>query len=200
MRISETEFKRMPERLQRMFVCEPTKSEVEAAFAAFGSKGGGFGTRGRNALGLVNDDGWRPSQEGQTVGFGDAGTASRFFYSAKASKADRAGSRHPTVKPVALMRWLVRMVTPPGGTVLDPFAGSGTTLAAAALEGFAAIGIEQEAEYIADIHHRLDGMREVEAARPVREVAKSARKPAKRPEPKSEPEDLPPLLAAMAAE
>lgn len=47
------------------------------------------------------------------------------------AKADRAGSKHPTVKPVALMRWLVRLVTPPGGTVLDPFAGSGTTGAAA---------------------------------------------------------------------
>lgn len=62
---------------------------------------------------------------------------------------------HPTVKPLALMRWLVRLITPPGGTVLDPFAGSGTTLQAAREEGFDFIGIEREAEYIADIERRL---------------------------------------------
>jgi site-specific DNA-methyltransferase (adenine-specific) len=56
-------------------------------------------------------------------------------------------NHHPTVKPVALMRWLVRLVTPPGGTVLDPFAGSGTTGIAAALEGFQFLGMEQDAEY-----------------------------------------------------
>lgn len=54
----------------------------------------------------------------------------------------------PTVKPIALMRWLVRLVTPPDGTVLDPFTGSGTTGAAAVLEGFDFIGIEREAEYV----------------------------------------------------
>lgn len=52
------------------------------------------------------------------------------------------------VKPLALMRWLVRLVTPPGGLVLDPFAGSGTTLIAAHQEGFRALGIEREAEYV----------------------------------------------------
>ena len=54
---------------------------------------------------------------------------------------------HPTVKPIALMRYLVRLVTPPNGTVLDPFLGSGTTAIAAVLEGFDWIGIEREAEY-----------------------------------------------------
>jgi site-specific DNA-methyltransferase (adenine-specific) len=54
---------------------------------------------------------------------------------------------HPTVKPIALMRYLVRLVTPPGGMVLDPFCGSGTTLAAAALEGFRATGIERDPAY-----------------------------------------------------
>lgn len=87
---------------------------------------------------------------------GDTGSAARFFYSAKAGKADRAGSKHPTVKPVALMRYLCRLVTPPGGTVLDPFAGSGTTGQAAIAEGFNAILIEREAEYLADIRRRLD--------------------------------------------
>jgi DNA modification methylase len=55
---------------------------------------------------------------------------------------------HPTVKPTDLMRYLCRLVTPPGGTVLDPFAGSGSTGKAAALEGFRFIGIEREAEYV----------------------------------------------------
>lgn len=86
----------------------------------------------------------------------DSGTAARFFYSAKATKADRAGSKHPTVKPIALMQWLCRMVTPPGGTILDPFAGTGTTGAAAEAEGFNAILIEREDEYVADIRRRFD--------------------------------------------
>jgi DNA modification methylase len=80
---------------------------------------------------------------------GDAGSAARFFYCAKASKADRgAENAHPTVKPTDLMRYLVRLVTPPGGVVLDPFMGSGSTGKAAALEGFDFIGIEREAEYV----------------------------------------------------
>lgn len=64
-------------------------------------------------------------------------------------------NHHPTVKPVELMRWLVRLVTPTGGTVLDPFAGSGTTLVAARLEGFAAVGIEMTADYLSIIEGRL---------------------------------------------
>jgi site-specific DNA-methyltransferase (adenine-specific) len=64
-------------------------------------------------------------------------------------------NHHPTVKPVALMRWLVRLVTPLGGTVLDPFAGSGTTLVAAVLEGFDAIGIEMTDDYLPIIEGRV---------------------------------------------
>ena len=71
-------------------------------------------------------------------------------------KAYRA-NHHPTVKPVDLMRHLVRLVTPPGGTVLDPFLGSGTTALAAEMEGFAWIGIEKEAEYVAIAEARLNG-------------------------------------------
>lgn len=116
----------------------------------------------------------------------NGGSAARFFYCAKASKADRdegceglpqtikqsvahgdkrhgtlpytnepremkprpRGNHHPTVKPTALMRYLCRLVTPPGGTVLDPFCGSGSTGKAAILEGFRFIGIEREAEYV----------------------------------------------------
>jgi site-specific DNA-methyltransferase (adenine-specific) len=97
----------------------------------------------------------RDEKEKRDPGYGDEGSAARFFYSAKASKADRAGSRHPTVKPVSLIQWLVRMVTPPGGTVLDPFAGSGTTGMASAMEGFKSALIEREEEYQNDIRNRF---------------------------------------------
>lgn len=85
----------------------------------------------------------------------DGGSAARFFYSAKADADDRIGSKHPTVKPVDLMRYLVRLVTPPGGTVLDCFAGTGTTGEAAWREGFNAILIEREPEYQKDIAERM---------------------------------------------
>jgi site-specific DNA-methyltransferase (adenine-specific) len=86
---------------------------------------------------------------------GATGSAARFFFSAKAGAQDRWGSRHPTVKPVELMKWLVALVTSPGGTVLDPFAGSGTTAVAALASGRNAILIEREDAYIADIRERL---------------------------------------------
>ena len=85
----------------------------------------------------------------------DSGSAARFFYSAKADAADRLGSKHPTVKPVDLMRWLVRLITPPGGLVLDPFAGSGTTGMACMAEGFNAILCEREDRFVADIKRRI---------------------------------------------
>jgi hypothetical protein len=84
------------------------------------------------------------------------GDAARFFYCAKASKADRGdGNAHPTVKPTELMRYLCRLVTPPGGVVLDPFMGSGSTGKAAVLEGFRFIGIEREAEYLEIARQRV---------------------------------------------
>lgn len=89
----------------------------------------------------------------------DSGSAARFFYSAKADADDRCDSKHPTVKPVALMQWLVRLVTPPGGLVLDPFAGTGTTGLAALREGFRAVLIEREAEYQGDIIRRFKRLR-----------------------------------------
>jgi DNA modification methylase len=141
--------------------------------------GDGLGRKGRGAM---------------QDGYGDRGGASRFFYVAKASSAERnagldgfepvhrvngnkwtdqdyrvargerprsaeSGPRrnvHPTVKPVDLMRWLVRLVTPPGGTVLDPFAGSGTTGIAAVLEGFGFVGIEREAEHVTIARARIE--------------------------------------------
>jgi site-specific DNA-methyltransferase (adenine-specific) len=76
------------------------------------------------------------------------GSASRFFYCAKANKQERgAENKHPTVKPVALMEYLIKLVLPPRGIVLDPFAGSGTTLLAAKNLGVRAIGMELEPEY-----------------------------------------------------
>ena len=87
----------------------------------------------------------------------DSGSAARFFYAAKANKAERKGSKHPTVKPLDLMRYLCRLVTPPGGVVLDPFMGSGTTIEAALAEGFQAVGIERDLESFEDTQRRIDG-------------------------------------------
>lgn len=78
-------------------------------------------------------------------------SVARFFYSAKADVADRRGSKHPTVKPHKLMRWLCRLVCPRGGLIIDPFAGSGATAWAAHAEGFSAAVIERETEFQNDI-------------------------------------------------
>lgn len=149
----------------------------------------------------------------EMVSYGDTGGASRFFYCAKASKAERnaglehfaerrqsigderpsggmherygdvngSGSTaptrnpHPTVKPIALMRWLVKLVTPPGGVVLDPFMGSGSTGIAAALEGFDFIGIEREPEYMPIARERIawwaEHPRAADADKPIKRQA-----------------------------
>ncbi len=141
-------------------VCHDGSDEVMEAFAAFPTHSAGHARSGK--FGAVYDaSSYHLGADGaREMGrFGDAGTAARFYYCAKASKADRAGSRHPTIKPIALMRWLVRLVTPPGGLVLDPFAGSGTTGAAALAEGRHAILIERETEYFNDIKRRLRALR-----------------------------------------
>ena len=91
----------------------------------------------------------------------------RFRYVAKADTSERVrvdGIAHPTVKPLALMRWLVRLVTPPGGTVLEPFAGSGTTVEACLLEGFQCIAIEREDDYLPLIVQRIQRRRDPVAA------------------------------------
>lgn len=96
-----------------------------------------------------NNEGWTAKTIGK--GYSDEGGASRFFYTAKADKADRLhmtdSTNHPTVKPLDLMRWLVRLVCAKGGTVLDPFMGSGSTGVAAIEEGMYFVGIEQSEEY-----------------------------------------------------
>lgn len=89
-------------------------------------------------------------------GFGDSGSAARFFYCAKASRSERGeGNIHPTVKPLALMRYLVRLVTRKGGTVLDPFMGSGTTGIAAIQEGMEFVGIERDPHYLEIASRRI---------------------------------------------
>lgn len=121
------------------------------------------------------DDGYgMDSASGTAATLKDAGSgsAARFFhqfgpdtdtliYQAKAGKADRAGSKHPTVKPIALMQYLIRHITPPGGIVLDPFAGSGTTAEAARREGFDCVLMEAEEEYVDFLRQRFPEMEEV---------------------------------------
>jgi site-specific DNA-methyltransferase (adenine-specific) len=150
-----------------------------------GERGGGYGKRGNNP----NSTSFGFAQGTmETVGYGDSGGASRFFYVAKASKRDRnegldgldaqrhsdreladgvGGDNprnrtnqakqnfHPTVKPTSLMEYLIKLVTPPQGTVLDPFTGSGSTGKAAILQGFDFIGIEMTEEYLPIIEGRL---------------------------------------------
>ena len=126
--------------------------EVLAGFPDTGkSTGGNSGTRGNEVYGKYGE-----SQMGVDPGFGDSGSAARFFYTAKASKSDRGhGNNHPTVKPTDLMRYLVRLVCPIGGTVLDLFNGSGATTYAARKEHCRTIGIEQEASYCEIAVNRL---------------------------------------------
>lgn len=131
--------------------------EVLAGFPETGKSTGGGAKNGDKFGG-----GYEPS--GAPLGFGDAGSAARFFYCAKTCKKDRGeGNIHPTVKPTDLMAYLCRLVTPPGGVVLDPFMGSGSTGKAAMREGFRFIGIDMTAEYIpiatARIQRALDQMR-----------------------------------------
>jgi site-specific DNA-methyltransferase (adenine-specific) len=127
------------------------------------------------AVGTFRDDAWTPKEiENSAIGRwpanlihdgseevvglfpedGDA-SAARFFYCAKADASERRQSKHPTIKPVALMRYLVRLVTPPGGLVLDPFGGSGTTAEAARLEHCRFLLMELNPEYCADAAERL---------------------------------------------
>jgi DNA modification methylase len=131
--------------------------EVMEAFAAFGltSTTGKRTERSRDAE--VAGTAWGTNNH-KSIEYADEppGTAARFFYTAKASKRERGeGNNHPTVKPLALMRWLVKLVTPEGGTVLDPFGGSGSTACAALLEGRRCTLIEENTEYHQIIKTRL---------------------------------------------
>lgn len=139
---------------------------IDATRIATGDRFGG-GARGTSGFAAGYDaDGWT---QGNTLGRWPANVIldedaaghewARYFYCPKANKAERnaggVANGHPTVKPLALMRYLVRLVTPPGGTVLEPFAGSGTTMAAAILEGFDVIGCEMTDDYLPIIQGRI---------------------------------------------
>lgn len=113
----------------------------------------------------VNGDGATYlSDKDAGLSYSDVGGASRFFscfkYQAKAPKSQRPTvdgvAAHPTVKPIELMQWLVRLVTPSGGIVLDPFAGTGTTGEACLEEGFKCVLIEKDEGYLKLIQARLD--------------------------------------------
>lgn len=142
--------------------------EVLGAFAAFGptSTTGKRSERSRDAE--VAGTTWGTNNhKSREYANEPPGTAARFFYCAKASKADRGdGNTHPTVKPVALMRWLVRLVCPAGGLVLDPFGGSGTTGVAALAEARRCLLVERMPEYVAIARRRT--------ARPVNDLFATA--------------------------
>lgn len=129
-------------------------------------------TKGYNRVG----NGIGPANDHNGSEYTDSGSAARFYptcqftdedfeteipikqwllYCAKATKKDRNGSKHPTIKPIKLMQWLCRLITPPGGCLLDPFAGSGTTGTAAVREGFQTILCENDPEYQDDICRRF---------------------------------------------
>ncbi|WP_454199530.1 DNA-methyltransferase [Nocardia sp. Marseille-Q1738] len=143
---------------------EHQAAELDRQSGTSVSRSGGKTTK---ALGVMNDDAWTAKDLPRT-GHDDSGGASRFFpvfkYTAKAGADERPevdGVRHPTVKPLDLMRWLVRLVTPPNGLVLDPFAGSGTTAEACVLEHFRCIAIEREPDYLPLIKARLSKPMEI---------------------------------------
>jgi hypothetical protein len=144
---------------------------VRGLDAQAGERKSGAAMKGHESPAQGYNKGW-----GRVPGtvYGDSGSASRFFptfaweaddfapflYCPKASRSERgAGNTHPTVKPLALMRWLARLVCPPGGTLVDPFCGSGTTLLAADAEGFDAIGCDDDPESVAIARRRLDAVR-----------------------------------------
>lgn len=106
----------------------------------------------------VLGDGQIPGEHRPDNSYEDSGGASRFFYVAKASKSDRGeGNNHPTVKSTKLMEYLVKLITPPNGKVLDPFFGSGSTGMAAQRLGFEFIGIEKQTEYVEIARKRIYG-------------------------------------------
>ena len=95
------------------------------------------------------------------VGYGDVGSPAKFFYSPKASKKEKGDTEHPTVKPVELMKYLVRLVTRKEGIVLDPFAGTGTTGEAALLQNRKYYMIEKNKKYFKDIEKRVGKFNEL---------------------------------------
>lgn len=151
--------------------------QVLEAFAAYGERGAlaPVGQRGADKFRNIYNASFRGNGDNGSSFQGDSGTAARFFYSSKATQGERIFEcrecgvhtigkpgcghtdlrTHPTVKPPALMEWLVRLACPPGGLVLDPFAGTGTTAAAARAAGMPSLSIEADENHVRDIAVRL---------------------------------------------
>ena len=159
---------------------------VNDIFPKTSKSSGGGGSKTVSPSDNVYQGDWGHKEYDKTIGFGDEGSASRYFYCPKTSKSERnqglvefddkqyshdgrkksienpyqrnksiSKNNHPTVKPQELMKYLCRLVTPKGGTVLDPFMGSGSTGMAAKDEGFDFIGIEREKEYFEISEQRI---------------------------------------------
>jgi len=192
MKIEQREYQAMPEHLQALFTPLPNPGSDEVV--------GLFPENVKGQVGKSKTQGGYRFIEGDTesvqkfdYGRADSGSAARFFYCAKASKADRneglfvglqrtrnkrkrwqqdksgtflvrakesklAYNSHPTVKPTDLMRYLCRLITPPGGVILDPFMGSGSTGKAARLEGFKFIGIDSDQESFYTATKRIEAI------------------------------------------
>jgi site-specific DNA-methyltransferase (adenine-specific) len=158
--IEEKLYKKMPPEIKIHFneLYNSEREEVVSKFPDSKSTSGGRST-GRN-FGQGENEGGKDLPR---TGHNDSGSASRFFYCAKASKAERNKgceelenkNNHSTVKPLKLMSYLVRLITPKGGTILDPYMGSGSTGIGAKLEGFDFIGIENNEEYFKIANKRL---------------------------------------------
>lgn len=161
MKIDAATYQKLPEHLKSLFqqAPNPSREEVLSGFPDTGkSAGGSRGAGGHN--GRYGPIAAQP--EIGSLGYGDTGSAARFFYCAKASRKDRGeGNTHPTVKPTDLMAYLCRLVTPPGGVVLDPFMGSGSTGKAAMREGFRFIGCEMSPEYLEIARARIESAMKV---------------------------------------
>jgi len=136
-------------------LCHDGSEEVVAAFPESSTAGAYRDTNTSDRSYDGNVFGKRAEPRDNTYA-NETGSAARFFYTAKADADDRLGSKHPTVKPLDLMQWLVRLITPRRGRVLDCFAGTGTTGEAAWREGMAAVLIERESQYLDDIRRRMD--------------------------------------------
>lgn len=128
----------------------------EYAAAELDQQSGTSTSRIGQPRGAAPGDGWGMTATGAE--YADSGGASRFFYTAKANQSERPtgdGEAHPTVKPLSLMQWLIQLVTPPGGIVLEPFAGSGTTVEAAIRLGVRCVAIERDTNYLPLIEERI---------------------------------------------
>ena len=148
--IEQKLYDKMPSDLKAMFIKlpNPTSDEVLDAFPNAKGQCGDLIGHNHNIKSPNDIFGVMPPRYDAYKRIDESKSAARFFYCAKTSKSERGeGNNHPTVKPITLMRYLCRLITPPKGLVYDPFIGSGATGIAARLEGFDYIGSEVEKDY-----------------------------------------------------